>query len=107
LSQAVGLLMEEMRRLGSLIMAAADATAVPAGTALAVDREALSAHITTALCSHPRITMCRDVVAAIPAGPCIIATGPLTAEELSATRLGHSGGEGRAERAAFTSAGGR
>jgi len=84
LEHAVGLLKEEMRRLGSLVLAAADAHAVPAGAALAVDREAFAAHITSALQSHPRITICRDVVAAIPEGPCIIATGPLTAEELSA-----------------------
>lgn len=83
LEHAVGLLKEELRRLGSLVMAAADAHAVPAGAALAVDRDAFSAHITDALRTHPRVTLSRDVVAAIPEGPCIIATGPLTAEALA------------------------
>lgn len=94
LEHAVGLLKEEMRRMGSLVMAAADAHAVPAGAALAVDREAFSAHITHALTTHPRITLCRDVVAAIPEGPCIIATGPLTAEALAheiRAFVGHEG----------------
>lgn len=84
LEHAVGLLKEEMRRLGSLVMAAADAHAVPAGAALAVERDAFSAHITRALEQHPNVTIRRGVVSEIPAGPCIIATGPLTAAELGA-----------------------
>ncbi len=80
---AVGVLKDEMRLLGSLVLAAADAHAVPAGAALAVDRDAFAAHITDALQRHPRITVYRGVVTAVPEGPCIIATGPLTAEELA------------------------
>jgi methylenetetrahydrofolate--tRNA-(uracil-5-)-methyltransferase len=84
LEHAVGLLKEEMRRLGSLIMAAADAHAVPGGAALAVDRTAFSAHVTAALSAHPRIAVRREVVTDLPEGPCIVATGPLTAPELAA-----------------------
>lgn len=82
LEHAVGLLKEEMRRLGSLVLAAADACAVPAGAALAVDRDEFSGRVTAALERHPRIRLCRDVVTDIPGGPCVIATGPLTAPEL-------------------------
>jgi len=89
LDNAVGLLKEEMRRLGSLVMRAAEATRVPAGAALAVDREAFSAFVTRAITEHPLITVVRDEVAAIPpshgpAGPVIIATGPLTSDSLAA-----------------------
>src|ERR1700730_10246355 len=66
LSNAVGLLKEELRRAGSLILACADATAVPAGGALAVDRERFSERITRALRSHPRIRIEARVVTAIP-----------------------------------------
>jgi methylenetetrahydrofolate--tRNA-(uracil-5-)-methyltransferase len=86
LDNAVGLLKEEMRRLGSLVMRAADATRVPAGAALAVDRERFSAEVTEALSSHPLITIARDEVTRIPSGeggPVIIATGPLTSDALS------------------------
>ncbi len=88
LDNAVGLLKEEMRRLGSLVMRAADAARVPAGAALAVDRVVFSAHVTEALSRHPLVTISRDEVAAIPAPgaePVIIATGPLTSEALSAS----------------------
>jgi methylenetetrahydrofolate--tRNA-(uracil-5-)-methyltransferase len=78
LETAVGVLKEEMRRLGSLVIAAADRTRVPAGAALAVDREGFSTRITAVLESHPLITIIREELTAIPDGPTIIATGPLT-----------------------------
>jgi len=85
LTNAVGLLKEEMRRLGSLVLRAADETAVPAGRALAVDREAFSRRITEAVSGHPRIAVRREAVTRIPrGGPVILATGPLTSEELTA-----------------------
>jgi methylenetetrahydrofolate--tRNA-(uracil-5-)-methyltransferase len=81
---AVGLLKEEMRRLGSLILRAADATRVPAGRALAVDRIEFSRYVTQAVESHPRIDVRRELVTRIPPDEVvIIATGPLTADELS------------------------
>ncbi len=86
LDNAVGLLKEEMRRLGSLIMRAAEAARVPAGAALAVDRERFAAEVTHAIVSHPRIRLVREEVPAIPSsldGPVIIATGPLTSDSLS------------------------
>jgi methylenetetrahydrofolate--tRNA-(uracil-5-)-methyltransferase len=87
LDNAVGLLKEEMRRLGSLIMRAADAARVPAGAALAVDREQFSSAVTQAITSHRLITVVREEVERIPDrldGPLIIATGPLTSDALSA-----------------------
>ena len=78
LATAPGLLKEELRRCGSLIMEAADRTAVPAGGALAVDRDAFSACITQQIKAHPLITVEEGRVDEIPKGPCIIATGPLT-----------------------------
>src|SRR5262245_26792510 len=88
LDNAVGLLKEEMRRLGSLVMRAAAESRVPAGAALAVDRERFSQTITEAIAGHPRIRICREEVAAIPpssaASPVIVATGPLTSAALSA-----------------------
>ncbi len=83
---AVGLLHEEMRRLGSLIMQAADQNQVPAGGALAVDRDGFSATVTAALTNHPLITLVRDEVALPPAtwDSVIIATGPLTSPDLAA-----------------------
>ena len=87
LDNAVGLLKEEMRRLGSLVMRAADATRVPAGAALAVDRHRFSAEVTAAIATHPLITISRDEVTMLPAagdGPVIVATGPLTSDALSA-----------------------
>ncbi len=84
IDRAMGLLKEEMRRVGSLIIAAADATALPAGGALAVGREAFSSYITEVLSKHPRIEIRREEVTEIPAeGPVIIATGPLTSEPLA------------------------
>src|SRR3954471_18013871 len=88
LDNAVGLLKEEMRRLGSLVMRAAEASRVPAGAALAVDRERFADAVTRALADHPLITIVREEVAALPESsasrPVIVATGPLTAESLSA-----------------------
>jgi len=88
---AVGLLKQEMRRLGSLIMRCADTHAVPAGAALAVDRDHFAAAVTAAVAGHPRITIVREEVTAIPAGVVIVASGPLTSPGLSAAlqeRLG-------------------
>ncbi len=87
LDNAVGLLKEEMRRLGSLVMRVADATRVPAGAALAVDRERFAAAVTGAVMSQPLITVRREEVTAIPpagGSPIVIATGPLTSPALSA-----------------------
>lgn len=85
LVNAVGLLKEEMRRAGSLIIAAADLTRVPAGAALAVDRERFSATVTRALESHPLVVRRAAEVREIPpARPLILATGPLTGEALAA-----------------------
>ena len=84
LTNASGLLKEEMRRLGSLIVGCADATAVPAGEALAVDREAFSDLVTERLEAHPNIEMVRDEAAEIPEGIVVIASGPLTSDALAA-----------------------
>ena len=83
LSNASGLLKAEMRRFGSLILEAADASRLPAGGALAVDRNAFSEYITGALTSHPLVEIVRERLDEIPPEPAIIATGPLTHEELS------------------------
>src|SRR6266508_3922038 len=83
---AVGLLHEEMRRLGSLIMRAADANQVPAGGALAVDRDGFSAAVTTALQDHPLIDISREEIAGLPPedwANVIVATGPLTSAPLA------------------------
>lgn len=82
-SNAVGLLHQEMRALGSLVMASADAHRVPAGSALAVDRDGYSAAVTRAISTHPNIDLVRERIDALPAGPAIIATGPLTAPALA------------------------
>lgn len=84
LGNAVGLLKEEMRRLGSLIIRIADETAVPAGKALAVDRIRFSRGITEAIEAHPRIEIVRECVTRIPSErPVILATGPLTDSQLA------------------------
>ncbi len=83
LETAVGVLKEEMRRLGSLIIAAADRARVPAGAALAVDRDDFARFVTRALERHPLVEVMREEAAAIPAGPAIIATGPLTSPRLA------------------------
>jgi methylenetetrahydrofolate--tRNA-(uracil-5-)-methyltransferase len=80
---AVGLLHQEMRGLGSLVMRAADIHRVPAGSALAVDREAFADEITRTIAAHPSITVVRERVDTLPDGAVIIATGPLTAPALA------------------------
>ena len=82
-NNAVGLLHEEMRRAGSLILAAADAHRLPAGGALAVDREQFSVAVTEAIGRHPNIEVRREEVRTLPAEPTIVATGPLTSEPLA------------------------
>lgn len=85
LANAVGLIKEEMRRAGSLIIAAADATKVPAGGALAVDRDRFSATVTAAIDAHPLIRRVSGEVTSIPEErPVILATGPLTGDALAA-----------------------
>jgi methylenetetrahydrofolate--tRNA-(uracil-5-)-methyltransferase len=97
LDNAVGLLKEEMRRLGSLVMRAADQTRVPAGAALAVDRDRFSQTITDAIGGHPLITVVREEVPRVPAEaamfPLIVATGPLTSDTLSADIAALVGGD--------------
>ncbi|MFD2616900.1 FADH(2)-oxidizing methylenetetrahydrofolate--tRNA-(uracil(54)-C(5))-methyltransferase TrmFO [Terrilactibacillus laevilacticus] len=83
LTNAVGVLKEEMRRLDSLILSAADACSVPAGGALAVDRHEFSDRVTQAIKNHPLIEIVNAEVTSIPDGPTIVATGPLTSKELS------------------------
>ncbi len=84
LTNAAGILKEEMRRLGSLLLPIAARHAVPAGEALAVDREPFSREVTETLESHPNITIRREEVCAIPPQrPLVIATGPLTSESLA------------------------
>ena len=83
-SNAVGLIHQEMRTLGSLILREADIHKVPAGSALAVDRDAFSAGVTAALSAHPNIEIVRERIDVLPdSGPVIVATGPLTAPALA------------------------
>lgn len=82
LTNAVGVLKEEMRTIGSLIMAKADENQVPAGSALAVDRERFSQAVTDAINSHPNITVVHEEVDHIPNEPCVIATGPLSSQAM-------------------------
>lgn len=91
-ANAVGLLHQEMRSLGSLIMREADRHRVPAGSALAVDRDGFSASVTAAIAAHPNIDLVRERVDALPDGPTILATGPLTAPAL-ASAIGAQTGE--------------
>ncbi|MGR0480495.1 MAG: methylenetetrahydrofolate--tRNA-(uracil(54)-C(5))-methyltransferase (FADH(2)-oxidizing) TrmFO [Candidatus Electronema sp. V4] len=90
---AVGLLKEEMRRLYSLVIRAAEASAVPAGTALAVDRQQFAEYLTRVMDAHPRITVIREEVAALPETdrPLILATGPLTSEAMTASLIALTG----------------
>lgn len=83
LENAVGLLKEELRRCGSLILSCAEETRVEAGGCLAVDREGFSRLVTQKVRSHPRIHVVEEEVTEIPEGPVIIATGPLTSDSLS------------------------
>ena len=82
LNNAVGVLKEEMRRFGSLIMEAAEKTRIPAGSALAVDREGFSAYITETLKSMKNIRVIEEEVDEIPDGPTIIASGPLSSDKM-------------------------
>lgn len=81
--RATGLLQHELKRLGSKLIAAATESAVPAGGALAVDRELFASLVTSSIEQHPRIRVIREEVTEIPDGPAIIATGPLTSPALS------------------------
>ncbi|MDP6831506.1 MAG: methylenetetrahydrofolate--tRNA-(uracil(54)-C(5))-methyltransferase (FADH(2)-oxidizing) TrmFO [Alphaproteobacteria bacterium] len=95
-ASAVGLLHEEMRRCGSLIMAAADANKVPAGGALAMDRVAFSDHVSAALAAEPLVELARGEVAGLPPEDwdnVIIATGPLTSPDLTAAIASLTGAE--------------
>jgi methylenetetrahydrofolate--tRNA-(uracil-5-)-methyltransferase len=83
LDRASGLLKAELRKLNSFVMSIADETAVPAGGALAVDRDRFAEVITERIQNHPRIQLRREEVKQIPDGPCIIASGPLTADDLA------------------------
>ncbi len=88
---AVGVLHAELRALGSLIMREADAHRVPAGSALAVDRDGFSDGVTRAIANHPNVTLMRERVDALPQGPAIIATGPLTGSALAAAIAAETG----------------
>ena len=92
IDSAAGLLKEEMRRLGSLLVPCAEQCAVPAGGALAVDRDQFSRLVTQAIENEPRITLRREEVTELPAGPVIVATGPLTSEPLAEKILALCGG---------------
>ncbi|MGC1269781.1 MAG: methylenetetrahydrofolate--tRNA-(uracil(54)-C(5))-methyltransferase (FADH(2)-oxidizing) TrmFO, partial [Croceibacterium sp.] len=95
---AVGLLHDEMRRLDSLVMRAGEVARVPAGSAMAVDRDLFSAEVQKALEAHPNIEIVRERIDALPAeGPTIVATGPLTAAALAQSIVGATG----ADRLAF------
>lgn len=83
LENAVGLLKEELRRCGSLIMECAEATKVEAGGCLAVDRQGFSALVTRKLREHPNVTILEKEATKVPEGPCIVASGPLTSDALS------------------------
>ncbi|WP_442677926.1 methylenetetrahydrofolate--tRNA-(uracil(54)-C(5))-methyltransferase (FADH(2)-oxidizing) TrmFO [Sphingomonas sp. ASY06-1R] len=80
---AVGLLHAEMRAMGSLILAQADQHRVPAGSALAVDRDGFAQGVTAAIAAHPKIELVRERIDSLPEGPTIIATGPLTGAALA------------------------
>ena len=83
LENAVGLLKEELRRCGSLILQCAEATRVEAGGCLAVDREGFAAMVTEKIRNHPNITVVAEEITEVPEGPVIIATGPLTSDAMS------------------------
>jgi methylenetetrahydrofolate--tRNA-(uracil-5-)-methyltransferase len=94
LTNAVGVLKEEMRRLDSIIITNADRTAVPAGGALAVDRDTFSQGITEQIKNHPLITIKNEELSAIPEGIVVIATGPLTSEGLAEEIKTFNGSDG-------------
>jgi methylenetetrahydrofolate--tRNA-(uracil-5-)-methyltransferase len=83
IDRSSGLLKEELRQLGSMLLECAEATALPAGGALAVDREAFSALVTRRISSHPNIDLIRAEVQDIPPGPVVVASGPLTSPRLT------------------------
>jgi methylenetetrahydrofolate--tRNA-(uracil-5-)-methyltransferase len=83
LTNAVGVLKEEMRKLNSVIISSADDCAVPAGGALAVDRHEFAGLVTERVKNHPNVEVITEEVTEIPEGPTIIATGPLTSDNLS------------------------
>lgn len=83
MNNAVGILKEELRQMDSLIMKSADMHAVPAGSALAVDRETFSQYITDIIKNHPLVEVVNEEMTSLPEGPCIIATGPLTSDALA------------------------
>ncbi len=90
--KAPGLLKAELRGFSSMVLACAERAAVPAGSSLAVDRDTFAACVTERIESHPRIELIREEVTAVPDTPCIIATGPLTSEALTAD-IGRLGGQ--------------
>jgi methylenetetrahydrofolate--tRNA-(uracil-5-)-methyltransferase len=92
-SNAVGVLHAELRLMGSIILRSADAHRVPAGSALAVDRDGYSASVTQAIANHPNITLVRERVDTLPDGPAIIATGPLTSTHLASAIAAETGEE--------------
>lgn len=94
LTNAVGVLKEEMRRLDSVIITSADKTAVPAGGALAVDRDDFSELVTKRVKEHPLVTVIEEEITEIPDGITVIATGPLTSEPLSKAIQAFNGSEG-------------
>ncbi len=83
IDRALGLLKEEMRRMGSIIIAQAEYAALPAGDALAVDRERFAAAVTACIATHPRIHVERTEATSVPDGPVIVASGPLTSDALA------------------------
>ena len=83
MNNAVGILKQELRQMDSLIMKSADMHAVPAGSALAVDRETFSQYITDTIKNHPLVEVVNEEMTSLPEGPCIIATGPLTSDTLA------------------------
>lgn len=94
LQNAVGVLKEEMRRMNSVIIHSADETSVPAGGALAVDRDTFSATVTEKLRNHPLITIYEEELTAFPEGITVVATGPLTSEGLAKTIKEFNGSDG-------------
>ena len=94
LTNGAGLLKEEMRQLDSLIMKAADENSVPAGGALAVDRDAFSGEITRTLHENENITVIEEELKELPQGLTVIATGPLTSDSLASSIKEFMGDEG-------------
>ena len=91
--RASGVLKAELRRLGSMLLECTYQTTLPAGSALAVDREAFAQLITTRISNHPKIEVAREEVTALPDEPTIVASGPLTSPSLSSAIAALSGQE--------------